>query len=152
MRRLLQCFQESVESRLREHVHLINNINLITGTLRWYTHLLYQAADIVNRIVRGRIQLMNIKRITILERDARWALTASLAVCLQIGAVNGFSQYTRAGGFAHPPRPAKQKCLRQLIIFNSVFKGVGYMLLTNNGIKSSRAVFTCRNDEIIHSY
>src|SRR4051812_41653221 len=80
VRRFFQRFQEGVESCLRQHVHLIDDVYLIAAGLGWYAHLLYQAADIINRIIRSGIQLVNIERTAVLERYTRMAHAASLAI------------------------------------------------------------------------
>ena len=49
--RFLQRFQESVESRTREHVDLIDDIDLVLGALWRDAHLIHQVADSVHRIV-----------------------------------------------------------------------------------------------------
>ena len=95
---------------------------------------------------------MNVEGVAILERLARCANPASLAVGLQIFAINGFGEDARAGSFAYATRPAEQKRLRQLVIFDGVFERVGDMLLSDNTFESCRAVFACRNNKIIHSY
>ena len=95
---------------------------------------------------------MDIEGITVLERDTGVAYTASLAIGLQVLAVNGFGQDTRTGSFAHTTRTAEQKCLRQLVILNCVFKRIGNMLLTYNTFKRNRAVFASRNNKILHSH
>ena len=57
-RRLLKCFQKGVESRLREHVDLINDINAVSSHLRRYAYLVHKGLDVIHAIVRGRVQLM----------------------------------------------------------------------------------------------
>ena len=93
---------------------------------------------------------MDIKRTSVLERNAGMTNTTRLAIGLQVLAVDGFGQDTRAGSFTHTTRTTEQKRLRQLVIFDGVFKRIGNMLLTYNGFESCRAVFACRNNEIIH--
>ena len=58
--RFFQCFQESIESRGRQHVYLIDDIYLIFTYLGRNAYLLYQLADIVYGVVGRGIQFMNI--------------------------------------------------------------------------------------------
>ena len=51
LRRLFQCFQESVEGRCRKHVHLVDDVHFIPSDLRRYAHLFNQASDVLNRVV-----------------------------------------------------------------------------------------------------
>ena len=60
MGRLLQRLQESVESGRTQHMDLINDKDLILSDWGRDTHLLDQRADIVDRIVRRRIKLMDV--------------------------------------------------------------------------------------------
>ncbi len=61
-RRLLQRFQKGIERRGAEHMHFIDDIYLVFACLRGKTHLFHQRPDIVDRVVAGGIQLMNIQR------------------------------------------------------------------------------------------
>src|SRR6476620_1111202 len=49
---LLQRLQEGVEGRGTQHVHLIDDIDLVATLLRRKAHAVYQFADIIHRIVR----------------------------------------------------------------------------------------------------
>ena len=52
MRRwFLKCLKEGVESSLREHMYLIDDIHAISSDLRRYAHLLHQCLDILNTII-----------------------------------------------------------------------------------------------------
>ena len=75
-------FQESVESGGAEHVHLIYDIDLVFACLGRKTHLLYQRAYIIYRVVGGGIQLMNVERAALVERFTGMALITGLAIGL----------------------------------------------------------------------
>jgi len=131
-------------------VHLIYNIDFIFGSLWCIAHLVYQRAYIINRVVGCGIQLVYIKRVAVVKGIAAFALVAGLNVLAQVLAVDGFGKYTRACCFTHTPGPAKQKGLRQVIVFYGIFKRVGNMALAHHGIKSAGPVFACRNYKILH--
>ena len=61
-RRLFQCFQKCIKCAGTQHVNLIDNIHLIFSCLWRKTYLLYQCTDIIDRIITGRIELVNIER------------------------------------------------------------------------------------------
>src|SRR5690606_40010851 len=42
-RRLFYCLQKGIESLCRQHMHLINAVNLVTACFLWHSHLLNQA-------------------------------------------------------------------------------------------------------------
>ena len=81
-RRLFQCFQESVESRGTQHMHLINNIHAVFPHLRQYPHLINQTPNIIHAIVRGSIQLVNVQRTSAIKRLARLTLITRFGIRL----------------------------------------------------------------------
>ena len=58
--RFFQRFQERIESRCREHVHLVDDIYLILTNLWRDTHLLHQLANVIHRVIRSSIEFVNI--------------------------------------------------------------------------------------------
>ena len=60
-RRLFQCFKEGVEGLLREHVDLINDVDLELSGLWCEAHLVNQTSNIVHRVVRGGIEFEDIQ-------------------------------------------------------------------------------------------
>src|SRR5690606_24525485 len=50
-RRLFQGFQKRVESRVREHMHLVDDVHLEFSELGWVANLVNQVADIFNGVV-----------------------------------------------------------------------------------------------------
>ena len=58
--RLLQSLEEGVERRRREHVDLVD-YEYRVATLLWDdAHLLDEVADVIHRVVRCRIELVDI--------------------------------------------------------------------------------------------
>src|SRR5690606_25718286 len=62
-RRLLQRFQECIESRTGEHVNFIDNIDLESAVLGRIAHLVDQVADVVDGVVGGGVQFEDIQRV-----------------------------------------------------------------------------------------
>jgi hypothetical protein len=60
MRRFLKRLEKGIESCGSEHVYLVNDKDFVLADGRGYANLFYQIAYIVNRVVGGRIKLMNI--------------------------------------------------------------------------------------------
>ena len=58
--RLFQSLQQGVEGRRREHVHLVDDVNLIGAFGRGIAHDLAQLADVIDAIVGGAIYLQHI--------------------------------------------------------------------------------------------
>jgi hypothetical protein len=65
--RFLQRLQQGVERLLRQHVHLVENIHLLTVALRRDAHLLAQVAHVVDLVVGGRVHLEDIEAPALLE-------------------------------------------------------------------------------------
>src|SRR3712207_89549 len=113
MRRFLQCLQKSVESRSRQHVHLIDNVYFVFPYLRRNTHLLHQLPDIVYRIVRSGIEFMDVVRPLLVEGYARFAFVTSLPFGGKIHTVYRFGEDPRASCFSYTARSAEQIGVRQ---------------------------------------
>src|SRR5690606_13198301 len=95
---------------------------------------------------------MDTEGITIEERFATIALATRFHIFPQVLAIDGLCEYTGASGLANTPWTAEQERLCQLIILNGILQRNGNVLLANHCIKRSRAVFTGRNNKIIHRY
>src|SRR5580704_10917212 len=74
--RLLERFQERVPSRRREHVHLVDYVNL--GSVpRWAeAHPLLQATHLVDAVVAGAVDLLNVEILPGRDLTARCTLVA----------------------------------------------------------------------------
>ena len=99
----------------------IDNIHLTISNLRPDPDLVDPVPYIVDRIVRGGIQFMDVKGGRAVERQAGFAFVACFRLIDWVKAVDRFGQDTCAGGFAHSPWTAKQECLRKLVVANGVF-------------------------------
>jgi len=148
--RLFQRLQKGVEGRCAQHVHLIDDIDLVLAGLWRKPHLLYQRPDIVYGIVAGSIQLMDVHGDPIVERDTGMALVTGFPICAYILTVNGLGKYTGAGRFTDPPGTAEQKCMRQLIVLDGILKGSRNMRLPHHCRKTLWPVFSRRNNKFVH--
>ena len=149
--RLFKRLKESVERRSRKHVHLVDDVHLILSHLRRYAHLLYQTTDVFYRVVRCGIKLVYIIRALLIERTARLALVASLAVGQRTQAVDSLGEDTRTSSLTHPTRSAEQISMSKFMIGNSIFQCGGKSSLAYHRIKGSGTIFSCRYDVILHN-
>ena len=60
LRRFLHGFQQGIERRGRQHVHLVDDIYLILTNLRRDAYLLHQLANVIYRVVGSSIEFVNI--------------------------------------------------------------------------------------------
>ena len=88
-RRLLERLQERVPGRRREHVGLVEDVDLAAPADRRVGDALAQLADVVDRVVRGGVHLDHVQRARPRDRHARVALAARLdrrpALAVQAG-------------------------------------------------------------------
>ena len=119
-RRLFQSLQEGVESRCRQHVDLVDDVDFVLSDLWWDPHLVDQAADVFHRVVGGSVQLVDVERGVVVEGAARLTFVAGLKVLGRVEAVDGLSHDTGAGGLAHTARTAKQEGLCQSVVADGV--------------------------------
>ena len=76
LRRFLQRLQKCIKCSDRQHMHLINNVNL-EAAFRWtIRHFLTDLSNIIHTIVRCRINLNHIHRCTGCNRLAHRTLSA----------------------------------------------------------------------------
>lgn len=138
----LQGFEEGIEGLLGQHVDLIDDEDPVFSHLRSDPYLFYQAANIIYRIVGGRIELQNVELIIPLLR-ARFSGILGLIV-------DHPGQDPGAGGFPYSAGAGKKKGLSEVIIFNGFQQGLGDMLLPHYFVKLLGTVLPGRYDVIFH--
>jgi hypothetical protein len=102
-------------------VHLIYYVDFVFAGLWCKTDLLHEAADVIDRVVAGGIEFVDVERRALIERNAGMAFITGFSVGLQVFAVDGFCENACAGSFAHSARSAKEKCMRELVVLYGVF-------------------------------
>ena len=148
--RLFERFEKGVECRGREHVHLVDDEDRVAAALRQDAHLFDQVADVVHRVVRRGVELVDVERATLVERTARLALVARLgAVGRQ--AVDGLGEDAGAGGLAYAAGTAEEVGVGQLAALDGVLERRGDMFLPDDRLEGRGTVFACADDEITHS-
>src|SRR5690606_625564 len=147
---LFQCLQEGIKCSLRQHVHLINDVDFIFSGLWWDAYLLDKATDVIHRIVGGCVQLVNAERIPVLERSAAFTGPTGLNAFGKVFTIYCFRQDTRTRCLPNTTRPTEQKSLRQLVIVDGILERTCNMLLADDRIEGYWAIFACRNNKIIH--
>ena len=86
---------------------LVDDEYRVAAHLRDDAHLLDQRADVLHRVVRRGVQLVDVQRAALVERAARFALVARFgAVGAQ--AVDGLCEDAGAGGLSHAAGTAEE--------------------------------------------
>ena len=144
-RRFLKSFEKSVESLLRQHVHLVYYIYAVLPDLRRDLYLLEKRLYIVHSVVGSGVQLMNAIRATLLERNAGLAFAARLHLRARPGTVDCLCENAGGARFAHSAWTAEQVCVRELSPRYGIAKGLRNIVLTYKRFESIRSVLPCGN-------
>ena len=106
-RGLFQRFQQRVKRRGRQHVHLVDDVDLVFPLLGRILHRLPQVADFIHAIVRGRVDFHHVHGFLRQQTAAGFALPAWVAVDGRL-AVDGAGHDFRRGGLARASAAAEQ--------------------------------------------
>ena len=149
-RRLFQRLEEGVKGRGGEHVHLVDDVDLVAAYLGRDAHLLHQLPDVVHRVVGGGVQLVDVVRALFVEGDARLAFVARFAVRRGMQAVDGLGEDAGARGLAHATRTAEEVGVGQLARGDGVLQRGGQGVLSHHRFEGGRAVFPGGYDIVFH--
>ena len=138
--RLLERLQERVESRLGEHMHLVDDIHAVASHLGRYLHLLHQSLDILDAVVGRGIQLVDAVRASLAERHAGLTFAARFHIRRRVGTVDRLCENARGTGFAYTSGAAEQICVRQLAAENGILEGTGNIVLSYKTLEGIGAV------------
>ena len=134
--------EEGVESGGREHVDLVDDIDLVLTYLWRNAHLFYQLTNLINRVVAGCIQLVDIIGTLLVEGHARFAGIACLAIRTGIETVDGFGKDTGTCRFTHTARTAEEVGVSQFARGYGVLQCSGQCLLSHDRAEIDGAVLT----------
>ncbi len=142
-RRLLQRLQERVEGALREHVDLVEDVDLLLRALGRDADGVAQLADVVHLVVRGGVNLDDVHRAALLEGAAGVARAARLGVVSlgqRRGAVDGLGEDARGRRLAHAARPAEEVGVGEAAEADGVAERLRHVLLADHLTEGLRAV------------
>ena len=149
LRRLLQNFQQRIEGRGRQGVHLVDDIHPLFQHGRRIHRLLAQGADAVHAAVAGGIQLGNIQKPPLINAAAGLTAIAGSAV-LRIKAVDGLGQNPGAGGFAGAAGAGEKIGMARSPLRHLTLESFGDMGLTHHLRKGGRPPFAVQG--LIHGH
>ena len=132
--RLFENFQQSVERRRGQHVHLIDDIHTLLDRNGGEHGLLTQLTNIVNAVVGRSVDLYNIKNTAVLNSDAGGAFAAGIAVFGML-AVECLGKDLCTCGLACAPRADEQVRMGQPAGDYLVFERFGNVLLPDDLVK-----------------
>ena len=148
--RFLKRLEQSIKRCRREHVDLVDDIDLVGAAHRGEAHRIDNLlAYIIDAGARSRVELVDIGMRSCgdslalgtcsVGHAARCALSTSP---FRLLTQQGFGENARHGGLARAARAAEQVCVRQASLRHRVLERRHDMPLPHNGIKGERAIFS----------
>ena len=139
--RLLQGLQQGVKGCGREHVTLVDDVDLPAGLNRGESRAFNQLADVVDPGVGGGVDLDDIEGIAVGNGGAELTAAAGLwGRVIRAEAVEGARQDAGAGGFPRSSGTTKEVGRRNATGAQGIAQGRGDRLLPHKLIKPLRAV------------
>ena len=144
-RRLLKRLQQRVERLRRQHVHFVDDVNLIAPGRRRIAHGLKHLADFVNASVGRTVDLDDIHRTAFRDLHAIPAHIARL-VTRRMLAVERFRKNPRRRSLAHAARTGEQKRMRHTVLPDRIPQRLRDMLLPHKVFKFLRTPLPGKHD------
>ena len=119
---LFQRFQQRIEGRCGQHMHLVDDIHLILAGAGGIGGLVPQVADIVHAVVGGCVHLHHVQQTAIVDALADLALPAGVAI-YWMQAVDRLGKNFGAGGLAGAAHAGKQIRMAHAPCGDLVFQG-----------------------------
>jgi len=147
--RFFERLQQRIEGRGAEHMHLIDDINLVACRGRPVAHPVNQLADVVDPGARGRVHLQHIHMPPLGDGHARLAgptrLCRGPASPVRAYTIQPFGDNPRSCCFAHPAHASHHKSMRDAVCGEGVFQCAHHRLLPDQVGKVGWAVFSRQN-------
>ncbi|OEZ64813.1 hypothetical protein JAB2_39240 [Janthinobacterium sp. HH100] len=144
--RLFQRLQHGIERVIRQHVHLIDHIDLEARIAGRVDGLLEQLRHFIDATVRRRIHLYIVDKASRVDRRARFAHAARLgrdaARAVGADAIERFGQDARQGRLADAARAREQVGVMQSAAVQGMRERAHDVLLADERLEILGAVFT----------
>ena len=130
---------------------LIDDEDTVFANLRRYSHLFVEQPDVIYRVIRCSIELMNAVRSPLSKRDARFTNPTCLHFVSWIETVDGLCKNSGTGSLPDTPWSTEKIGVSQLSANDRVLKSSSYIALSDNGFEAIRPVFSGRNNKSFHT-
>ena len=107
LRWLFQRFEHGIESRLRQHVHFVDDVDFVATHARRVLGVFQHLPNIINARIGSRIDFHHIHMAACIDLHALCTLATRLTLIGML-TIETFCQYAGDGGFAHPARARQQ--------------------------------------------
>ena len=143
-RRLFQRLEQRVETVRRQHVHLIDEVHLVTP-LGWRVlDVVQQFASVFHLGARSGIDLDQIDEAAAIDIAAGLALATGLGAHALL-AIEALGENPRQRRLADTASPGKQIGVMQSPLVERIDQSTADMLLTDQFVEGTRAPFTGQN-------
>ena len=151
-RRLFQGLQDGVEGRLGQHMHFVEDIDLVARRGRGIAHRLDDLAHFVHAVVGGRVHLLHIDIAGFRDGDAGIADAAGMdgglgPLAVRADAVERAGDDARGGGLAHAAHAGEHEGMGDAAGGEGVGQGAHQRFLPDQAGEIGGAVFA-RQDAI----
>ena len=146
--RLLQRLEQGVERLARQHVHFIDDVDLVARPAGTRPHGLANLADFINAAIARCVHLDDVH---VLAGSNALANLALVAGCRRrpMHTVERLGQNARRGRFAHAARTYKQVSMCQSVLCHRIFESLRDMGLADKIVKGLGPIFS-REDFVAH--
>ncbi len=141
---LFKGFEQGIEGLFGEHVDFIDNEYPGAAPDGLKSYGFTQLAYFIYATVGSPVNFHNINSGSFCYFPADSALVAR-GWGRTVFTVYGLGQYSGYGSFSYPPGAAEKQGMGQMIIFEGILKGPGYMLLPYDIFKCLWTPFACEN-------
>jgi hypothetical protein len=143
-RRLFQRLQQRVERRRRQHVHFVDDVDLVARLDRGVAHPVQQLAHLVDLGARGGVQFQHVHVPTFDDRLAVPAVDGEVDRRLVDGVglvVQGAGQQAGGRGLAHPADAGQHEGVGDAAAGEGVGQRADHGLLADQVLERARTVF-----------
>ena len=149
-RRLFQRLEQAVERLLRQHVHFVDDVDLVARAGGRIAHAVDDLADIVDAGARGRVHFQHVDVAAFGDGDAGLAYAAGMdgrlgALAVRPDAVERAGDDARGGGLSHAAHAGQHEGMGDAARGEGVGEGTDQRFLPDQPGEVLRPVFAGQN-------
>ena len=129
-RRLFERLEQRVEGMRRQHVHFVDEVDLVAAARRRVLHVLEQLARVIDLGARGGVDFDEVDEAALVDLLAGSAGAAGRGGDAGV-AVEALRQDARDGGLAHAARAGEQECVVHAPLRQGIAQRLAHVLLSD---------------------
>src|SRR5262249_46740123 len=136
--RLLENLQQCVEGRCRQHVHFVNDEDLVSAPCGGIFGALPELANVIDAGIRGSVDFKNINGFT--RRDFLTRITCiARSDRRPLSAIEAFGQYARCGRFSDSSRSREEIRVTDTLHLDRILERLDNWPLADDVLKNLRS-------------